>query len=303
MPAAKETVVHIPVSKLKTNPWQSEVGPPLSDADYAMLRESVERHGIQIPLIAWRRGKRLVVLSGSNRLRVARELGLATVPVIIREFEDKQAARMFALSDNLARRQLTTGQRAYLAYQFQQLLTVGKGRRTDLQPSSQMTKVDARETAAKRAGVSEGTVSAIKKIVENGDDELLQCIVCGKLSVSEARELARSSASIRRKVLDVVNNGGARKKVSRLIREATIAARKASARRYASTNGTGNNHDILHGDMKLLAKRLKDGSVKMFLTDPPYAKPELYGRLAALAAAKLKPGGLCLPFAWLPTMR
>ncbi len=166
-----------------------------------------------------------------------------------------------------------------------------------------MTKVDARETAAKRAGVSEGTVSAIKKIVENGDDELLQCIVCGKLSVSEARELARSSASIRRKVLDVVNNGGARKKVSRLIREATIAARKASARRYASTNGTGNNHDILHGDMKLLAKRLKDGSVKMFLTDPPYAKPELYGRLAALAAAKLKPGGLCLPFAWLPTMR
>ena len=205
---------------------------------------------------------------------------------------------MFALTDNLARRQLTTGQRAYLAYQFQQILTVGKGHRTDLvQPSSRMTKVDARKTAAKRAGVSEGSVSAVKSIVENGDDELLQCLVRGIITVPEARELARSSVSIRRKVLNVLNNGGAKRKVSRLIREADIAARKASARRYASTNGSAANHDILHGDMKLLQKQLKDGSVKMILTDPPYAQPDLYGRLAELAATKLMPGGLCLAYA------
>ena len=70
--------------------------------------------------------------------------------------------------------------------------------------------------------------------------------------------------------------------MSRLVREATIAARKASALRYAGANGQSNNQDILHGDMKLLEKRLEDESVRMFLTDPPYAEPDLYGRLAKL---------------------
>jgi ParB-like chromosome segregation protein Spo0J len=53
----------------------------LSSEDEEVLRLSIKKDGIQIPLIAWRRGKRLVVLSGSNRLRIARELGMKNVPV------------------------------------------------------------------------------------------------------------------------------------------------------------------------------------------------------------------------------
>ncbi len=53
----------------------------MSSEDEEVLRLSIKKDGIQIPLIAWRRGKRLVVLSGSNRLRIARELGMKNVPV------------------------------------------------------------------------------------------------------------------------------------------------------------------------------------------------------------------------------
>ena len=49
--------------------------------------------------------------------------------------------------------------------------------------------------------------------------------------------------------------------------------------------------------MELLEKRLEDDSVDLFLTDPPYGEPSLYGRLAELASVKLKPGGLCLAYA------
>jgi len=269
----------------------------LSDGDYRVLKASIRRNGIQIPLIAWRRGKGLVVLSGSNRLRVARELGLKAVPVIVREFADKHAAKMFAVSDNLARRQLTTGQRAYLAYHYQQLIRVGAGRPSKDEISSRLTKIDARQSAAEKAGVSEGSVSAMKRIVDGGDDDLLQSIVRGRITVHEAKELAAAPASIRKKVLDAVNNGGAKRKVSRLIREAIIAARKASARRYASANGEADKQGIIHGDMKILQNRLEDGSVKMFLCDPPYAEVDLYARLAELAAKKLLPGGLCLAYA------
>ena len=77
---------------------------------------------------------RPVVLSGTNRLNIARDIGLKTVPVIIRDYPDARSAKLFAVSDNLARRRLTAGQRAYLALQYQELLAVGKGHRTDLHP-------------------------------------------------------------------------------------------------------------------------------------------------------------------------
>ena len=54
--------------------------------------------------------------------------------------------------------------------------------------------------------------------------------------------------------------------------------------------------EILIGDLRILQDRLADGSADIFLTDPPYAEVGLYERLAGLAAAKLKPGGLCLAY-------
>ena len=65
MKASEEIVRLIPVSKLERNPWGLEVGPPLSDEDYDSLEASIRRKGVQIPLIAWKKGKRLIVLSGS----------------------------------------------------------------------------------------------------------------------------------------------------------------------------------------------------------------------------------------------
>jgi hypothetical protein len=68
-----------------------------------------------------------------------------------------------------SRRHLTTGQRAYLAYQYQQRLTVGRGTRTDVQqPAPNLAQVSAREAAAKKAGVSLGSLGAMKSIVDSG---------------------------------------------------------------------------------------------------------------------------------------
>ena len=42
--------------------------------------------------------------------------------------------------------------------------------------------------------------------------------------------------------------------------------------------------------------KLADGSVDLFLTDPPYSEIECYRELAELADVKLKRGGLCLAY-------
>jgi site-specific DNA-methyltransferase (adenine-specific) len=256
MPATKEIVRHVAVERLHPNPWGSEVGPPLSTEDYETLRLSIERNGIQIPLIAWKRGTKLVVLSGSNRLLVAKELGLKTVPVIVREFADKNAAKMFAVTDNLARRQLSTGQRAYLAYQYQELLAVGKGRRTDLQPSSKLTKVDARHAAAERAGISEGTVSAMKSVVESGDGDLLQSVLNGVKSVHAAAYMVRTNGR---------PHGPAR-----------LSGSDGECRKDATT--------LIRGDCRKELKKIATGSVDAIVTDPPYPCIDRdYGRMTESA--------------------
>jgi DNA modification methylase len=57
--------------------------------------------------------------------------------------------------------------------------------------------------------------------------------------------------------------------------------------------------DIRQADMESLFDSLTDESVDFFFTDPPYSRKfiHLYGRLARLAQAKLKPGGLCFAYA------
>jgi hypothetical protein len=78
-----------------------------------------------------------------------------------------------------------------------------------------------------------------------------------------------------------------------------LQRRTEAARAYAATVTADEYQGILVGDMGILWDRLEDGSVAMFLSDPPY-DPEsrgLYARLAELAARKLRPGGLCLAYA------
>jgi DNA modification methylase len=248
--AKNEIVIRVPVSKLKPNPWGLEVGPPLADEDYETLKASIERDDVQMPLIAWRRGKQLVVLSGSNRLRIAKELGLRTVPVIVREFADQHAAKLFAVSDNLARRQMSTGQRAYLAYQYQQLLAVGRGRRTEL--CSNLNKVNSWGQASEKAGVSAGSVSAMKTIMESGNDEVLQSVLNGNRTLHAAVYALRT-------------NGHA-EKPARLTRD----------QRQARTDSM----TLIRGDCRKELRKVATATVDTIITDPPYpciGKP--YGRM------------------------
>jgi len=252
--ATNEIVIRVPVSKLKPNPWGLEVGPPLADEDYETLRLSIERDDVQMPLIAWRRGKHLIVLSGSNRLRIAKELRLRTVPVIVRKFADEHAAKMFAVSDNLARRQMTTGQRAYLAYQYQQLLAVGRGRRTEL--CSNLNKVNSWGQASEKAGVSAGSVSAMKTIMESGNEEVLQSVLNGNRTLHAAVYALRT-------------NGHA-EKPSRLTRD----------QRQARTDST----TLIRGDCRKELKKLDSASVDAVITDPPYpCIDRAYGRMTEAA--------------------
>jgi hypothetical protein len=74
----------------------------------------------------------------------------------------------------------------------------------------------------------------------------------------------------------------------------------AAAKNYAAGVVAPDDQNIIVGDMGILWDRLEDSSVDLLFSDPPYGLEaiELYPRLAELAAKKLKPGGLCVAYAW-----
>lgn len=68
----------------------------------AQLTQSVKEHGILEPLLVRPLKDGYELIAGERRYRAAKEVGLAEIPAVIREFDDRQALQV-ALIENLQR--------------------------------------------------------------------------------------------------------------------------------------------------------------------------------------------------------
>ena len=244
------------------------------------------------------------ILDGRNRYLAC---GMAGVEPRFKEWKGEGSPLQWAISENMVRRHLTSSQRAVLALELLPLLEEEAHQRKRLSPgrgkntrknfrmfSTENGNGEARQIAARMTQTNSAYVQAVKAIKEHAP-ELLDTIRSGTLRVPDAARLARLPASERRGILRRCNGhpmtAGDLREVAR---EVKTEIRQRAARAFARTNTSSSN--ILVGDMGLLLNRLQNDSVDLFLTDPPYNRIDLYDRLAELAAAKLKPGGLCLAY-------
>ena len=192
-----ESIIHLAVKDLVPNRFGPAVNPPISAVDLLALESSIERDGIRVPLVVWANKGSRVVIAGNNRFRIAGKLGMETVPAVIQTFASETQARLYAMTDNLARRHMNTAQRAELALELQRLLTVGQGRRTDAaKPSSILKKVDSWAQAAKLAGVAVGTISDMRRVIDHGDKALLEKVRSGSVKASAASNVIREMSRV-----------------------------------------------------------------------------------------------------------
>ncbi len=81
----------------------------------ADLADSIKKYGVIEPLVVSKKGKSYQIVAGERRWRAARMAGLKEVPVIVREFSEKETMEV-ALIENLQREDLNPIEEA-LAYQ------------------------------------------------------------------------------------------------------------------------------------------------------------------------------------------
>lgn len=114
-----DAVRMVSIAKLKPNPINAQYFESLDGEDLARLAADIRKNGILDPLVAMRDG---TLLTGHNRLEIARSIGLDEVPVrfVTRALtQDEQRERIIA--DNLHRRHLSEGQKRKLIAEFVRL--------------------------------------------------------------------------------------------------------------------------------------------------------------------------------------
>jgi ParB family chromosome partitioning protein len=202
--AGEPELAHLPVEMIHPNPRQ-----PRRRFDHEAtsgLAESIRAQGVVQPvLVRLRPAGGYELIAGERRWRAAREAGLATVPALVRDADERDAL-LLGLVENVAREQLSPVEeaRAYALLMDEFELPLGE--------------------IGERVGRSKPSVSNRLRLLELPDD-VLAMLERGELSEGHARAvLAVQGHEDRRRLARLIVRRGLS------VRAAERAARWAGAR-------------------------------------------------------------------------
>lgn len=340
------------------DPEFSSLIPPLSPDELTALDTSLLTEGCRDALVTWRG----VLIDGHNRyaLCLSHDIPFTTIE---RDFDSREDVMLWMISNQLARRNITTFARSELALKSKAVIAAKaktqQGTRTDilLTSTESLKPINTRKELSDSSGASQDAIYKSEIILESAPQPIQQAARSGEMSINRAYKLTRALEQTpdehQERILqlcgdndekvhilnrlyksqgspetngtfdEIVTNGGfhAGKDMERWIDFAgtsiqeiqkallTVAEHhkniakdvKRQMKQSQFDNAVvdeDSDYRVLVGDLSQLVDEIPDGSVDLFFSDPPYHadKPYLYGELAALAASKLKPGGLCLAY-------
>lgn len=111
--SSSDEVKAIPVNEIVPSPYQPRT--IFDDERIDELCQTIKTHGVIQPIVVRVRNGKFEIIAGERRYRAVLKLGLPTIPGIVREINDSQAASI-ALIENLQREGLTAIEEA-AAYQ------------------------------------------------------------------------------------------------------------------------------------------------------------------------------------------
>jgi ParB family chromosome partitioning protein len=178
---SSDEIKHISIQDIVPSPYQPRT--VFDDERIEELCQTIRTHGVIQPIIVRVRNNSFELIAGERRWRAVTKLGLDTIPAIVRDFNDSQAASI-ALIENLQREGLTAIEEA-LAYQ--QLI--------DLHHLTQ-------ESLAQRLGKSQSTIANKIRLL-NLTEPVKMALMERKITERHARALlALNDEELQGKVLE-----------------------------------------------------------------------------------------------------
>jgi ParB family chromosome partitioning protein len=230
------------VESLEPNPYQPRA--PLAPEALTELAASIRESGIVQPILVRRVGGRFQIIAGERRWRAAQRLGLATVPVAVREVPDDRLLEL-ALVENIQRQELTPLEEA-LAFQR-------------LQHEFHLTQ----EAVARKVGRDRSTVANTLRLLRLGR-EIRDLIAAGRLDAGHGRALlglerAEDQTALAR---EAVRRGLSVRDVERRV-ALMRAPRRSSPRKDPNTRSAEERLRAALGTRVQISRRGKGGSLRI----------------------------------------
>ena len=179
-------VSEIEISKIYANPDQ-----PRKVFDEDALNElaaSIKKHGVIMPIIVNRSGDRFMIIAGERRFRASKIAGLDTVPVIVKNYDERQIKEI-SLIENLQREDLNPIEAA----------------------SAMRSLMDdyhlSQEDLADRIGKSRSAIANTLRLL-NLQADVLDMVKSGELSAGHARTIVSVPAADQKKMAHAIVKGG-----------------------------------------------------------------------------------------------
>ncbi len=115
--APTEALAEVATASLDPNPFQPRTA--LEPTALQELVASIRESGIVQPILVRRQGTRFQIIAGERRWRAAQQLGLATVPVAVRDVPDERLLEL-ALVENIQREDLSPLEEAQAFHRLQE---------------------------------------------------------------------------------------------------------------------------------------------------------------------------------------
>jgi len=165
--SSSDEVKQIPVGDIVGSPYQPRT--IFDDEKIDELCQTIKTHGVIQPIVVRYRNNKYEIIAGERRWRAVKKLGMESIPAILRDFNDSQAASI-ALIENLQREGLTALEEA-IAYQ-------------NLIDLHQLTQ----ESLAQRLGKSQSTIANKIRLL-NLPEEAKNALMERKITERHARAL------------------------------------------------------------------------------------------------------------------
>lgn len=202
----REQVQQIPIDEL--HPFTNHPFKVLDDDSMEQTIKSIKEYGVLSPLIARPRpdGDGYEIISGHRRQFAARQAGLETLPVIVREMED-DAATILMIDSNLQREHILPSERAF-AYKMKLDAIKHQGARSDLtcgQIGHKLAGAKARDIIAEQFGDNARNVQRYIRLT-NLIPELLNMVDEKMVSFNPAVELSYLSPEQQQEMIKAMDD-------------------------------------------------------------------------------------------------
>lgn len=207
--ANSQLVQSVPVASVKPNPHQPRR--EFDAADLAELQGSIQRDGLLQPIVVRRTDSGYELIAGERRLRACRELGMSSIPALIRSVEADQQL-VLALVENIQRSELNAVDEAFAFRQLQEDFGL------------------THEEISKRVGKSRVAITNTLRLLDL-PEAAIQAVSRGTLSAGHARALVPLAASPNfEKFLDrILEQGLSVRQTERVVRELVKGADASEA--------------------------------------------------------------------------